>query len=729
MILRIALKLARNPAPEHRWRRVAVPVAAIVFMLLLLVGTSVLLLVIRETEREVQRIPVEAQEPSPTDLFMLNRDDVWDDKQFFVWWIEPATDTEPILPPGVTQLPDPGQAVVSPALDRLASRNPTLAKRYPDRLVIGGEGIRSEDELFSYVRVQEERSIQGDDLATRAGSFGALPGAGSFLARESYTSSEAPVAAVSMGVFGFVVMPGVLVLAVGVATGSNLRDHRFEVLGWVGAPIRTLTVLAMVETMILAMPGLILITVFWAAIAPSLEQVPLVGHDVVRGDLMLPGWLLLLELAISIVVVGLMAVAVTAIRRTRRRVARPRPASGQSSFALLRIAPLSFVLVALVLSKIIQSTQGTVAAAYLYLAAMVVAVFGVPLILPGILRAVGKILGQARSVPTSIAGRSLQWDPVRASRPFVGLSALIVVALVGSMYIALASNVEAKYLPTGETFGVFVEWPDPQSSDPAQLAKSLGEGTVVPFSEGGHAHKPDESRQAHEHGETLLIGASCRHLAPHFAGTRCNPEAPYRLPAKLEQGLERTLVPVAHTPDVEAKLTPADNIANSGRAFVLDNEPLGILEQRVRTAAMQEIPAPYVDSWLGASARSESPLIPWLVGAIVSAVGALAIGCLASLVDRLLGTRKHRRHLLNLGLSPRRLMAFEAWRFAAPFGAVVAISFSVGFAICVLITSGPGVGMPWYGISVTLSGAVLAGLIGTASVAFLGVRSICKASD
>lgn len=106
------------------------------------------------------------------------------------------------------------------------------------------------------------------------------------------------------------------------------------------------------------------------------------------------------------------------------------------------------------------------------------------------------------------------------------------------------------------------------------------------------------------------------------------------------------------------------------------------------------------------------------------AIVALTVGCLVSLVDRLLGTRKHRRHLLNLGITTCQLTKLEAWLFAAPFGAVVAVGFSVGLVACALMVGFTDVPMPWRAISVTLGIVIVAGLIGTAGVRLLGARGV-----
>ena len=93
-------------------------------------------------------------------------------------------------------------------------------------------------------------------------------------------------------------------------------------------------------------------------------------------------------------------------------------------------------------------------------------------------------------------------------------------------------------------------------------------------------------------------------------------------------------------------------------------------------------------------------------------------------MDRLLATRKHRLHLLNLGVAPRRLSVLDAWLFAAPYGTVAAISFSLGIVICAVMVGFSDILMPWYTMGAALVAAIVIGFVGTAGVTLLGARSI-----
>lgn len=675
------------------------------------------MMVLRETGRVEQRTALLASKPSPKDLNIRLGDDNWRGEQFPVFWIDPAGDAKPVLPPGMGRLPESGQAAVSPALDRLASRHPALAARYPDRLVLAPQGIQSADELIAYVRMPEGRNLagdlSGDTQAMRVRAFGRPSETDLFLEIVEPFSGPLPIGTVIIGSLVFLIVPGIVVITAGLATTSGARDRRSQVLRQTGASGRTLVALAVLETVLLVAPSLVGVTLLWGLIAPRLERVPLVGHDVFRGDLGLPWWLLATDFVACAIVSGFVAITVTTVTATHRRLFGPmrfKPMLRGLAFTPLWVVPFGIALAAFALDGIVYGG----ASMALTGSGLVAAVAGVPLVLPRAVRAVGIDLGRLGSGPAAIAGHGLERDPVREAQPFFGVAALIALALAGSGIVASGRQVEAFSGPVGETQIVFVEWLDPRSHDSNRLANALDASLVVPFSENGHVHEAVE--HAHEHRHTLVVGATCRRLAPYFPGTKCDTEESHELPAEAERGIAEMVAPAAHGPVTSLELAPAEEIT-AGSALVLDEGSLGKLEGRVRVAAMRELPAPHVYSWLSSVAHPP-PFAPWVFAGIVVALTSLTVGCLVSLVDHLLGPR---RNLLNQSAPFRRLMQIEAWRFGVPYCAAVAVGFFAGLAIYALMV-GLDFQTPWRGAAVTLGIAVMVGIFATGSAALLGAK-------
>ena len=707
------------------------PVSAAIFMLLVLASSSVVLMVHRESERVIQRTALLAEKPSPSDVDLITGDDVADGEQFLVVHMEPAGNKDPVLPPGMSKMPEPGQTIVSPALDRLASSDSNVARRYPNRSVLSVQGIQSESELLAYIRVPEGRNMRGDlvkDLsgetqAVRVQAFG-RPSDTDFVYDLDPLSPPPSVGEATAGVVGFLVVPGLIILAVGFATASNVRDKRFEVLHWIGAPTRTRASLAVLETMVLSLPGMIAAVLLWAVVSPLLGRVPWVGHDVLRGDLGLPWWLLGISLAIGLTTTAVVAIAVTAVRRGTE--VQPRPTYQRTNITTLRAAPLGVALAAFIIGWPVRGPVG----AMLNIGAIIATMIGVPLVFPGVLRAVGRVLGRLNSIPVQIAGRGLEWYPIRMARPFLGVATLLVIILASSGYVSLARNAEATVQPiegTEDLQGVFVEWLDPHSDDHGRLANKLSTALVVPFSEASRDHEHHGHTHSQPHERAMILGATCSDLAKHLSSAACAPGSPYKMADGMEQELSQIVSIATHATDQEVQLAPAEQVEASGSALIMGNSPLKHLEDRVKTAATLELAAPYVYSESQDNMQM-SPLVAWIAGGVVVAVVVLAIACFVSLVDRLLGLRDHRRQLLKLGISTGQLAKIDAWQFAAPYSVVVLLSFSAGLAICAVMIA-PDIPIPWSSIFLTAGITVFIGLVGTVSVTLFGTRKSQAGSE
>ncbi len=592
--------------------------------------------------------------------------------------------------------------MVSPALDRLASQYPELAARYPDHLVLRPEGVRSGDELFAYVHAPRGHPLRESDRALRVSGFGAPSGSSNNAGFGMQSRDQS--FAIAAGLAGFLILPGLILLTVGVATASDVRDQRFLVLEWIGARRRTLLLLALLETACLALPGILAGALLWELISPHLSEVPIVGHRVIPGDLTLsPGLLSGVVLACA-VATGLLSIAVSRVRQ-RRNVGGPRPDPGKALVTPLRVAPIVMAAVSFLVAQALPVRFGGMVA----IVGILLTIWGLPLLLPGILWAIGRALAGLDRALAFLAGRILEWDPIRVSRPLAGVAALAVIGLTGVGYLVLLHNTGPS-APTGPSPSVVVvQWEVPRAGDAVRLRAALERGEVLPV-------RVDEERNE------VLVGATCPEIRPYFAGTGCEPGAPYRLSPQTVRRLVSS-VPVIAYEGASVRLVPRSTLSTSGAALVLDRSPLATLDSRVRDVVMRLLPAPSVYSRLMFTPRTP-PLVPWIVGGMYVALFVLALGCLVSLVDRLLSSRRRDRRLLSLGVTPRRLTLLEMCLFSIPYAVAALVAFLAGLGVCWLIVRSIGAVMPWDEVGLAAVLAVFAGLLGSLGVGWLTVRSL-----
>lgn len=689
---------------EHRWRLVSVPITAMMFMLTVLAATSILEMANREADRVASRIASIATVPSPTDLLLIYGHDVWRDEEYEVAWIEPAGSARPVLPPGMVRLPKPGEAVVSPALERLASRNPDLAARYPNRSVLGVEGLRSGEELFAYVRVGEDRSLAESRSVARAGEFGTSYGDARFSGSGSFVppvpGSIAPP--IIVGVLGFLVLPGSVVLVVGLTTASNLRSRSSSRWRWAEASVRRAIVPRVLEVSLLALPGLVLATISWGLVSPRLERVPLVARGVVRGDLRIPWWLLATELVAGAALIAVLTAAMTTMTRMRRRhpAARIWTRFREATITLQEI-PMGFAIVALALGYVMVGPEPVL----VFVIALIVSV---PLALPGVFRAVGTKLARFDSRSISIVGQKVEHNPFQAIQPFIGITAWVILAMVSTGFVALALHMEQP-LPTStkRAQAVFVNWADPHPNDADRLADALGRGLVVKFREVARTRDED----------TLIVGSNCQQLTAYLPGSRCRAGSPFELSAATSQALTDVLAPATGGADTELRVVPSDEVGISANLAVIDNATLEPLEDRVRTAAMQMLPAPNIYSQLTYILRA-TPALDWIVSGSVAFFIFLTIGQFFSMVGRFLIMRE--RDAPNSSVVFNWSPSLEVRLFAVSYGTAVAVAFVTGLVGCTVLVGSLGSPVPWQSVGIVLIGTIAVGLLGALSIWTLG---------
>jgi hypothetical protein len=392
------------------------------------------------------------------------------------------------------------------------------------------------------------------------------------------------------------------------------------------------------------------------------------------------------------------------------------------------VLPLGLAVAALIAGKIYQNSYR---AADLNLIGLVSAVVAVPLFLPSILSAIGFLLARSRFVHISIAGRRMQWDPVRVARPFLGTATLLTLTLVATGYVALASHMEAPPRASGSTQAVTIEWQDPKPDDLDRLASVMTDTALVPFSE---EHMHQEASEGHDHygdgpnqppEETLLVGATCAELSRIYSEPGCSAGDSDEIPVRIRDHLQLSLSPASHGPVHNIRLVPRGEVVGASRAIAIGAGPISALDAKARDAAMGFLPAPYVRSSMSSEGR-ESPLVPWIIyGGVVAAI-ILALACSLALVDSSLADRLDLKRLFYLGISTRSLLALLFWLFVAPYTVACAVGFSAGFTVCSMLVGTAGVAMPWSVIGSILATMMLVGALGVVGSVIFGRRVILQ---
>lgn len=396
---------------------------------------------------------------------------------------------------------------------------------------------------------------------------------------------------------------------------------------------------------------------------------------------------------------------------------RPRPGPTRTPLLAIRALPIVLAIGAFGLGR----TIGGYSQSDYYLIGFILAAAGLPALVPIVLRVVGRLLARARTALVHLAARGMEWDPVRAARPFIAGAALVFLVLAGAAYVGLSRDSDEPRSTPTTAGAATVEWQDARPGDLARLQAAFGTGLVVPFSaEGEHDHGGGGPSD-HEHSGWLLIGATCLELADYLPGSQCDPSSAMTLPDAMKPAVTSWLEQVMHGPGGEIEIVEPASLADAGAALLLDRQPVAQVDERARNAAMGRFPAPSVNSAFSASTR-ESPLVPWLIGTLTFAAGALAFACLVAIIDRLLGWADAHRRLVNIGISRPKLARLTALNFALPYFSVLLVSLAGGLSASAVLLL-PTSSMPMAAIGVTAMLGAVFGLLGSVSVALLGARS------
>lgn len=307
-------------------------------------------------ERIAGAVPVLDDSPAAGSRLLLVEtafDELEDGRQFTVVHLDPVGADAP-LPPGMTAWPEPGQVLLSPRLheegadERIAERYGEYAGRIdPDALADLGQQI-------AYVVVDgdlaavSEHPLHVVDFA----AGGPASGMGLFWLVQDQDFSVPGLAAIAVAML---VLPALLLTAVAVRTGAELRDRREQLVTVLGGGRRERFLISLGESAVPVAAGALAAGAAVLTAAALGFTVPYADFAVADGEL-LRGWWLLVACLIAAAALVLLASALLGARTTDRRSTRPRPSrSPRLLFVWAALNPV-FITVATLLPPLFKST-------------------------------------------------------------------------------------------------------------------------------------------------------------------------------------------------------------------------------------------------------------------------------------------------------------------------------------------------------------------------------------
>lgn len=663
MIARLAILLALSRRPEHRWRRVAVIVASAVSAGLVLFAVSFLAAIGHQEDRLEARTAYIAEQDSPSDLLLVARGSIFSGEDFVpIIWIAPSSDSSSVLPPGMATLPEPGVAVVSPALARAIERDPDLASRFPHVSELGSAGIMGRNELIAWVRPIDP--VDPATASVRISGFGD-PSKGqpyeNFAVETLPNENEAIV-----GSLGFVVIPAALLLFLGLAAASSLRSDRIATLKLLGASRDWTTRLILAETLVLAVPPFIVAIAIWAIVDTSIPRFPIIDNQLVAGDMDLSVWTLGLVGAWLIAAVVAMVLLQNGISLLRRK----REVSSARAFSLKTVGPILLVIPITV--TVIAATNRNLNAFYVGLLATVVLI---PIVLPRVIQPIGAAIAQSGPVPSLLAGRRLMASAARIGRPFTVLASVAIVVSVSYGYLQEVNGAATYLVERGDgPSSVSITFRPSTSADIDTLAADLAPNAVFPL---------DSSLQREPGSDQItsvatVIGGDCAAIAGSLGvqPNPCDPAQPAVIPDLLEQRLMLAGVPLPVIANPELAI---DGSTVVRQFVVLSNMPEDELRARVGAATPLDRYVGIQTMSAGTSGVKPPAKAAYVNAGILLAIVIAGLAAYLAIIDRMIATIADRSILTVLGLTLRGLRQVEILAFLIPYVSIVGGGILIGW--------------------------------------------------
>lgn len=343
-----------------------------------------------------------------------------------------ASDADAPVPPGLAQIPAPGQAYVSPAVSDLLEGTPQADARF-GRVVgtIGRQSLRGPEDLLVIRGASvNEAALSGATVSTLPDT-GALP-----------NLSGIEKLALALGSLALAA-PTALLVSISVQLNATTRQRRRSALNLVGVTSRQVMVITIGEFLAPVVTGAIAGPVVSMPLRRAVARIPFDGASFYASDLT-PLTTTTIAVVTTVIVAALLA-ALAGIRTLGtdglpgRGPARAQHAPRVRAVGAAMLATLAAALLAL-------SPRAATASA---VGAFVCALGALTLIAPMLVQGVGVLLEHLPGVSALLAGRRLRTHPRQVLRPIAGVG----VAVLATVMFAAITPAAARSLDRSHEVG------------------------------------------------------------------------------------------------------------------------------------------------------------------------------------------------------------------------------------------------------------------------------------
>ncbi len=590
------------------------------------------------------------------------------------------------LPPGVGELPQPGEVVLSPALEKLADSDPLVAQRFPQvRLgTITDSGLIDPGDLVAYVGAQPDERFFPTSFGTDERLF------------SSTRPAEVRIAMVLSAVF--LALPAGAFLAISSRLSARARNQRLASLRLIGLSRRAVRTVNAVETAIVAAAGAALGCVLWALTQPAIGRQGVGGFRWFAADAPIRP-----SVALTIVVVATISAIAVATVTANDAVDEPMAASRQGTPTVRivwRAAVLVFGLALLVFAAVKNSTDDAFFWA-LFVGGLASAI-GTTLSTPVVSRALGTALGSRLPGTTRmLVARRLQHEPSAAGRVLTGV--LVATFALGVGQGVIGSFQDASYSPSEDTiFGIDTNLEANQIAELPGVVSAIPQVEIKGGDSGWVATCAQLRLQLDQDLPTCIDGQEFELTFGGVEGSYGVPVIEAVFPPNTSSAISGLIVPPS-----QAELGPV-------QGWTVRADPA--LRDEFDAALIEADPVAFTGNWT-------SDDLADLVAAVITAgaIAAFTIGLASVAVataDRAIERRALDANLLAVGIPARFLRRAQLWAVSLPVAFTVTLAAGVGtLAGHVYRQAGSDIDLPFpwavalLSTGVGLTGAALAGLL------------------